>query len=218
MEAKNEDVAELLQSIGELLSLSGDSPNRARAYGEAARAIRALGEDVATLRREGRLSEIRGVGESIAAKIGEYLDTGRSSYYEQLKRRVPVAETGLLEVAGVGPARARDIYERLGITSAADLAQAAREHRLSDVPGIGPALEERIGREAERAAQRGRRLLLDAALTAAEAIVSQLRASPAVERIDPAGSLRRMQETIGDIDLLVSSSRPEDVQRIFTSL
>ncbi len=208
----------MLERVSELLSLTGDSPYRVRAYTEAARSVRSLAEDVADLRRQGRLDKIRGVGESIASKIAEYLDTGRSTYYEELKQKVPVAEASLLDVAGVGPARARDIFEHLGITDAAALAQAAKEHRLSTVPGIGPALEERIGHEAERAAQRSRRMLLDAALTAAEAVVAPLRDSPAVQRIDAAGSLRRMQETIGDIDILASSTRPAEAQKAFTGL
>jgi DNA polymerase (family 10) len=218
MSEQNEQVAGLLDRISELLSLTGGSPYRARAYADAARSVRGLNEDIDGIYRAGNLDEIRGVGESIATKIAEYLETGRSSYYEELKQEVPSGETGLLEVPGVGPARARDIYAHLGISDAAGLAQAAREHRLSDIPGIGPAMEERIGREAERAAQRSRRMLLDVALTAAEAIVNELRLSPAVLRIDPAGSLRRMQETIGDIDILASTDRPAEVQRAFTQL
>ena len=218
MSGSNEQVAGLLDRIGELLSLTGTSPFRVRAYAEAARSIRALQQDIDAAYRAGELGKIRGVGESIAAKIAEYLDTGRSSYYEELQHQVPVAETALLDVPGVGPARARDIFQHLGVNDASGLAQAAREHRLSSVPGIGPALEQRIGREAERAAQRSQRKLLDVALTTAEDVVSQLRSSADAERLDPAGSIRRMQETIGDIDILASSLQPAGLQGAFVKL
>lgn len=218
MPRQNEAVAELLERIGDLLSLKGESPFRIRAYNEAARAIGAMTEDVDDLYQAGHLTEISGIGESLAAKIAEYLETGRLHYYEELRRQVPQAEADLLEVPSVGPARARLLFERLGIKGAGDLERAAQEHRLQELPGFGAKLEERIGREVMRVRQRARRMLLGMALPAAEEVVQLLRACPAVREIEPAGSLRRVRETIGDIDILVSSERPAEVADAFTAL
>jgi len=215
---RNEEVARLLENIAKLLALKGESPYRVRAYNEAARTISAMTENVEDLHRAGRLQDIQGVGESIASKISEYLDTGQSAYYEDLKKEVSSTAAELLEVPGIGPARARLLYERLGISSVAELERAAREHRLRTLPGFGEKLEQKIGIEAARVAQRTRRLLLGVALPAAEEVVAHLRRTPAVREADPAGSIRRMKETIGDIDILVSSDHPAQVMDAFTHL
>lgn len=218
MARRNEEVAALLANIAKLLAVKGEDPYRIRAYEEAAQVISAASEDIEELHRAGRLRTLRGVGESIAAKVAEYLDTGRSSYYEELKREVPMPATELLEIAGIGPARAHLLYERLGITSIAELERAAREHRLRALPGFGETLEKRIAREAARVAQRTRRLLLGVALPAAEEVVHWLSGHPAVREIHPVGSIRRWRETIGDIDILVSADAPAAVMEAFTSL
>jgi DNA polymerase (family 10) len=218
MARRNEEVATLLENIAKLLTVKGEDLFRIRAYEEAAQSISARAEEIEELHRAGRLREIRGVGESIAAKVGEYLDTGRSVYYEELKRQVPVPAAELLEVASVGPARAHLLHERLGIASIVELERAAREHRLRALPGFGPKLEERIVREAARVAQRTQRLLLGAALPAAEEVARLLGSHPAVQEIHPAGSIRRMRETIGDIDILVSSDEPAAVMDAFAGL
>lgn len=124
----------------------------------------------------------------------------------------------LLEVPGLGPRRAETIYRELGITTIPQLADSARQHRLCKLPGIREKTEQKILREIERLQQRTRRLLLGVALPAAEEVVNLLKGHPAVERIDPAGSIRRMKETIGDIDILVASTRPLAVMDAFTTL
>src|SRR5579885_2587239 len=117
MSRRNEEVATLPENIAKLLALKGGDPFRIRAYEEAARSVGARSEDVEELHRAGRLEEIPRVGPSIAAKISEYRDSGRSGYYEELKRQIPVAAADLLEVPGIGPARAQLLHERLGISS-----------------------------------------------------------------------------------------------------
>jgi DNA polymerase (family 10) len=218
MARRNEEVASLLENIARLLALKGENPFRIRAYEEAARAISGLTEDIEDLQRAGRLEDIPGVGPSLAAKISEYLTTGRSSYYEELKQQMPLAAVELLEVPSVGPARATLIHEQLGISTILELQQAAQEHRLCRLPGFGEKLEERIAQEAARVAQRQRRLLLGVALPAAEEVVALLRDDPAVQAISPAGSIRRGKETIGDIDVLIASENPLRVMERFTTL
>ncbi len=215
---RNEEVALLLDNIAELLMLKNENPYRIRAYTTAAQNIRALSEDIEEIARQGRLDDIPGVGKALAAKIREYLETGRLRYYEQLKQEVPIAAVDLLEVPGIGPARAHTLYVSLGITTIPELLEAAQQHKLRDLPGFGPKVEERIAREAARLAQRTRRLLLGVALPIAEEVVALLRSHPALEAIEPAGSLRRMKETIGDIDILVASRQPEAVTEAFTHL
>jgi DNA polymerase (family 10) len=154
MPRKNEAVAELLDNIARLLALKDDEPFRIRAYTDASRAVTSLTNDVAELHRAGELEEIPGVGPSIAAKIGEYLDTGRSTYVEQLTRELAPEATDLLEVPSIGPARARLIHDHLGVSTIPELERAAREHRLRSVPGIGDTLEARIAEEAAHALDR----------------------------------------------------------------
>ncbi|MEA2642090.1 MAG: polymerase [Chloroflexota bacterium] len=157
MTSRNEDVAMLLENVARLLTLKGDSPFRIRAYLDAAYELRSHAQDVEALHRSGHLTDVPGIGPSIAAKIGEYLDTGRVRYLEELKLRFPVEATDLLDVPSIGPARAQVIHERLGVSTLPELERAAHEHRLRELPGFGPKLEERIAREAEAASQRASR-------------------------------------------------------------
>ncbi|MBI4320267.1 MAG: DNA polymerase/3'-5' exonuclease PolX [Chloroflexi bacterium] len=215
---RNKEIAELLESIANLLELKGESIFRIRAYREAARRIESLPEDIAKVQEEGRLESIPGVGESIAAKIDEYLRAGHLRYLEELQGQVAPGLAELLQVPGIGPRRALTIFSNLGVSSIADLKRAAREHRLCKLPGVQEKSEQKILREIERLQQRSRRLLLGVALPAAEEVIRLLKTNSAVERIDPAGSIRRLKETIGDIDILVASNRPREVMDAFISL
>jgi DNA polymerase (family 10) len=153
MPRQNEAVGQFLDSIARLLTLQRADPYRIGAYTDASRTIRAIADDVEVLHRRGQLEEIRGVGPSIAARIAEYLETGRSSYVEQLERELAPEAPDLLEIPTIGPTRARLIQQQLGITTVPELARAAREHRLQTLPGIGETLESRIAEEAEHALQ-----------------------------------------------------------------
>lgn len=215
---RNAEVAALLDEIADLLELKGENRFRVGAYRTAARRIENLVEGVEELWASGHLEDVPGVGESIAAKVGEYLQTGHSSYLASLRKEVAPGLRELLTVPGVGPARAQIIHRELGIRTIAELEEAARQHRLRTLPGIREKTEEKILREVERLQQRTRRMLLGVALPAAEEVVRLLRGDPLVRRIEPAGSLRRMKETIGDIDLLASSEHPEKVTEAFARL
>lgn len=218
MSQRNNEVAQLLTGIAELLAVKGETPFRIRAYTEAAQHVSSMSEDVAALYQAGQLKAIPGVGESIAAKIAEYLDTGHSTYYDQLRQQIPSTTAELLEIPGIGPARAHLLFTQLGITTVQELQQAAEAHKLRGLPGFGEQLEAKIAREAARVAQRTGRMLLGVAVPVADEVIQLLRGFPAVEAIDPAGSLRRMKETIGDIDILVASRQPEAVIETFTHL
>ena len=157
MARKNEAVAQFLENIARLLTLKRDDPYRIGAYTDAARTIGSLTDDVEVLHQRGQLEEIRGVGPSIAEKVAEYLETGRSSYEEELERELAPDAPDLLEIPSIGPVRARLIQERLGISTVPELERAARDHRLRALPGIGETLEARIADEATEALQRARR-------------------------------------------------------------
>jgi DNA polymerase (family X) len=215
---RNQAVVQYLENIARLLAIKGESAFRVRAYDQAAQTIAGLTADIADFWGAGRLDELPGVGPSIAAKIDEVLRTGRCQYYEELRQEIAPGAAELLDVPSIGPARARQISQNLAVTSLAELAESARTHRLRALPGFGAKSEERILREVQRLQARTRRLLLGVAWPAAAEIVNLLRDHPAVRRAEAAGSLRRQRETVGDLDIVAASERPETIVRVFTSL
>ncbi len=215
---KNADVARLLEEIADLLEMKGETPFKVRAYRDAARRIEGLSENVATLVEENRLTEIRGVGSSIAAKISEFVKTGRSSYLEELAREFPEGMAELLEIPGIGAKKARLFYEKLGISTIEQLEEAARSHRLMQLPGIQEKTEQNVLQGIQRLKQAKGRMLLGTALPAAEEIIRELRTHPAAEQVEVGGSIRRMKETIGDIDILAASNKPDELINAFVNL
>ncbi|MBI4321122.1 MAG: DNA polymerase/3'-5' exonuclease PolX [Chloroflexi bacterium] len=215
---RNKEIARWLDNIGDLLEIKGESSFRVGAYREAARRIESHDQAIEKVCEEGKLRGIPAVGESIAARIQEYLATGRSQYYEDLLAAVPPGLVELLQIPGLGPKKAQLVYRQLGVTGIDELEVAAREHRLRTLPGMGEKSEEKIIRELERWRNRSRRHLLGFALPLAEQVALELSSCPAVLRIDPGGSIRRRKETIGDIDILAAAERADDVMDCFTSL
>jgi DNA polymerase (family 10) len=215
---KNAEVARLLEEIADLLEMKGETPFRVRAYRDAARRIEGLRENVATLAEENRLTDIRGIGPSIAAKISEFVKTGRSTYLEELAREFPEGMAELLEIPGVGAKKARLFYEKLGISTVEQLEEAAKTHRLMQLPGIQEKTEQNVLQGIQRLKQVKGRMLLGTALPAAEEIIRELRTHPSAQQVEVGGSIRRMKETIGDIDILAASDNPEEVINAFVSL
>ncbi len=215
---RNAEIAEFLNNIADMLEIKGENPYRVRAYRNAARVIESLTEDIEDIALRGELDKVPNIGESIATKISEYLETGRCEYYEQLKTEINPGIARLLEVPGVGPKKAKLFYEMLGIDSVEKLEQAAREHRLSTIPRISQKTEQNILKAIERLKARTGRTPLGIALPTALEFLETLRQFPEVKQADLAGSLRRMRETIGDLDLLASSDDFEKVMDRFVSL
>jgi len=215
---KNAEVARLLEEIADLLEMKGETPFRVRAYRDAARRIEGLRENVATLAEENRLTDIRGIGPSIAAKISEFVKTGRSTYLEELAREFPEGMAELLEIPGVGAKKARLFYEKLGISTVEQLEEAAKTHRLMQLPGIQEKTEQNVLQGIQRLKQVKGRMLLGTALPAAEEIIRELRTHHSAQQVEVGGSIRRMKETIGDIDILAASDKPEEVINAFVSL
>ncbi|MCL5961341.1 MAG: helix-hairpin-helix domain-containing protein, partial [Chloroflexi bacterium] len=215
---KNKEVARLLDSIGDLLEIKGENTFRVGAYRSAARHIEGLSEDIEQVAHGGGLRSLPGVGESLAARIMEYLETGHLQYFEELKAAIPPGLIELLQVPGLGPKKTRLVYEKLDVRGIEDLERAVREHRLRDLPGLGEKTEKNIEKELERWRNRSARRLLGDALPLAEEIVDALKTCAAVERVEPAGSIRRRRETIGDVDILASSERADEVIAWFDAL
>ena len=216
--AKNAYIAEFLENIADLLEIKGESVFRIRAYRDAARSIEGLEEDIEQIAERGELESIPHVGESIAAKITEYLDAGRSTYYEDLKKQVAPGVAEMIAVPGIGPKRAKLFYDTLKIDSLAKLEKAAKKHILSEIPTIGPKTEANILDSIGRMRGRSERTPLGIALPTAVPVLHMLQEMKEVRHASLAGSLRRMVETIGDLDVLASSDEPEKVVDRFTGL
>jgi DNA polymerase (family 10) len=215
---KNPAVARQFDLMADLLELRGENPFRIRAYRRAALNVEALTEDVETLAREGRLDEIPGVGTDLAAKIAEYLDTGRMKDLEAARKGIPAGVVDLMRVPGIGPRTARLLHDRLKVTSLARLEALARAGKLRGLPGIQAKAEANILAGLELVRKGQARMVLGRALPLARELVATLERLPAVDRVVAAGSLRRMKETVGDLDLLVTSTRPAEVMRAFLGL
>ncbi len=200
----NDEVAHLFDEIADILEIKGDQPYRVNAYRVAARNVAASPDRLDALFAAGRLREIHGIGDALEAKIVEYLSTGRLEYYERLKREFPAGLVTLLEVPGLGPTRARTIFQQLSIASVADLEKAAREGRLLGVPGFGEKSVQNLLLSLERMKERTTRNLISTGWEIAEGVRAALEASGQSGQSAVGGSVRRMQETIGNVDLLAA--------------
>jgi DNA polymerase (family 10) len=206
-----------LYEIADLLDLDGVA-FKPRAYRRAAEVVESLGEPIEDLVASGRHAELPGVGEAIAKKIAEIVETGHLAYHYELRAKLPIDLYALTRVEGVGPKTAKLLYETLGVRSLADLEIAARDGKVRTVKGLGEKTEEKILRGlAETRGVEGR-MLLGLALPLAESLIAQLRETDLFERLEFAGSLRRGRETIGDLDLLSVSDDPPAAAAAFVGL
>jgi len=217
---KNKEVARLFNEISEYLEMEGVA-FKPYAYQKAAMTLETLQDDLEDFYRQGglkALKKIPGIGESMALKIEEYLTTGKMAYYEELKRKLPINLEEIVGVEGVGPKKAKVLFEQLGIKNLEELEAAARAHKIAPLFGFGPKTEENILQGIEFLKTSKGRFLLGDILPIAQGVLEKLRSFKEVEQADVAGSLRRMKETIGDVDFLVISNAPEKVMDFFVHL
>ncbi|MEN3189271.1 MAG: helix-hairpin-helix domain-containing protein, partial [Atribacterota bacterium] len=212
---RNQEIAKILRNIALLLEMKGESRFRVVAYEEAARRVETWPEPVEEVWAKGKLKEIPGVGESIATKISEYLSTGKMNYLEELTKEIPIEVVELTEIPGVGPKIAKLLYDELGIRTVEDLERAIIEKKLRYLPRLGEKSEEKIAKGMEIFKKRSERMLLGQALPIVREVVRVIKEKTGINRVSPAGSVRRMKETIGDIDILVASSFPAQVMDVF---
>lgn len=207
MARANDQVEALLQEYADLIALRGGEAFKARAYEKAARAVAGYPQDVSKLDAKGLL-EIPNVGKSVADKIVEYLRTGRMAVVDEARTSVPAGVRELIAIPGLGPRKAMVLYGELGVTTVDQLIDAIHQERLRDLKGFGERTEENIlhGISVLQKAGEGR-ILVSAAMDTAEQLVAELSDIRGCVRCTYAGSLRRMKETIGDIDILVAARR-----------
>ena len=213
----NAEVAQVLYEMGELLTIKGDR-FRSRAFLMAAQRVASLTEDIRRIRDRGELVKIPGVGKSISAIIEEVLDTGESSQLEDLRESLPHGVRDLMELEGIGPKTALRLHSELGIVSIDALEEAVKAGKLRDLRGFGEKTEENILKSIEAYRGRQERFLLGGIIPVIDQIVEYMRESDAVLEVETAGSSRRRKETIGDLDVLVSSLRPDEVAEWFVSM
>ncbi|MFQ5919960.1 MAG: DNA polymerase/3'-5' exonuclease PolX [Thermoplasmata archaeon] len=214
---KNQEVARIFFGMADYLELQGVE-FKPSAYRRAARNIEGMSQDVEDLWREDRVGEIPGIGKALAAKIAEFMETGQVQAYEKLKAEVPEGLVEIMRIQGVGPKTTKLLYDRLSISTIEALKEAAASGRLYRVKGLGPKKAENILRGIELREAYKRRAILGRALPIAESLVAYLRARAPVDQIAIGGSLRRMRETIGDIDILATSKAPIEVMLAFVGM
>jgi DNA polymerase (family 10) len=212
----NRQLADIFTTIGDMLEIKGEVIYKILAYRKAADSLNDLGRDVNDIWREGRLTEIPGVGKAIAEKIDELLSTGQLEFLEKLKREIPEGLVEVLAVPDLGPKKVALFWKELGVTNLAELEAAAREGKLRDLPGMGERSEAKVIAGIEALSRRSDRIPLGRAWPAAQELLEFLRGLPGVSAAEGAGSLRRMRATVGDLDLLVASSDSAPVMAAFT--
>jgi DNA polymerase (family X) len=202
----NADIARAFDEIADLLEIGDENPFRVRAYRNAARVVGDLQLDLAALIGRGAdLPKLPGIGEDLAGKIRELATTGRCALLDRLRRKMPPAITELLQVPGLGPKRVRTLHRKLDVQTLDQLYRAAREGRIHELPGFGEKTEVNILQSVEERLSKARRFKLAVAAQYAEALARYLRKSAGVGEVVVAGSLRRMRETVGDIDILATA-------------
>jgi DNA polymerase (family 10) len=215
---KNLELSQIFEQIAKILKIKGENPFKIRAYEKITLVLENLPIDIETIYHQGGLNNIPGVGAGIAKKIEEFLTTGKLEYYEKLKETIPTGVIELLDIPEVGPKTAKLLYEKLEVDNIEKLERAIKEHQIKDLPGMGEKSETNILRGIELYKRRKERFLLGRALPLAEEMVEILSQLKETNKISFAGSLRRKKETIGDIDILVTSQNPEKIMKTFTSL
>jgi len=214
---KNE-IAEVLAEIGTLMELKGENPFKVRAYSAGARAIEALERpEFEALVADGKLRSVKGIGEALAAKIGELHATGRLEFLDRLKESIEPGLVDLLRIPGLGPKKIAALKRELGVTDVGALEQACREGKVAGLAGFGEKTQEKILAGIRNREAYSRRHLWWKADLAAAPILASLRGLTQVQRAESAGSLRRGLETVGDLDFIVAAAEAQPVMDWFTS-
>jgi DNA polymerase (family 10) len=206
----NAEIAQALDELGDLYELDGAVIHRIVAYRNAAKTVREAPVSVAALARDGRATSLPGIGQTIQEKVIALSNEGAIPALEKMRAKFPPGLIEMTRLPGLGPKRARRLFDELGIDSPEKLREAAREQRVRELKGFGPKAEEAIlaSVEAFEAPDRRDRIVLDRALAIGEPLVAALRGHPAADRVELAGSARRMADTVKDLDVIATASDP----------
>ncbi|MCD6570417.1 MAG: DNA polymerase/3'-5' exonuclease PolX [Deltaproteobacteria bacterium] len=213
---RNRELANIFIKIGDALEFKGEMPFKIAAYRKAARTLEDLTEDIEVLWKDGKLTSIPGVGKGIAKKIDEYLETGEMKKYKEAMEGISSDLLELLNIQGMGPKTLRIAHDTLGVSSRKDLEKVIKDGSLASLPGMGEKKVENIKKGLEVFSAEEKRISIGIALPLAEEVIDWIKQA-GVERVAPAGSLRRMRETIGDIDILCASNRGGEIIDHFTN-
>ncbi|MBI4101440.1 MAG: DNA polymerase III, partial [Candidatus Nealsonbacteria bacterium] len=216
---RNQELAKIFYEIADFLEME-KMPFKPQAYQKAALTLESLEKDVQDIYREGgreALLKIPSIGESLADKIVEYLKTGKIKYQESLKKKMPINIQELIGVEGLGPKRVKTLYQKLEIRNLKDLERAAKAHQIATLFGFGKKTEKNILQGIEFLKRSKGRFLLGEIMPRAREVYEKLKSLKGVEKVDMAGSLRRLKETIGDVDFLVISRNPKPIMDFFVS-
>ena len=212
----NQELAKIFYEIANILEFK-DIQWKPQAYRKAARTLENLQQPVTEIYKKGSLKaldELPGIGKNISKKIEEYIKIKNIKEYQKLKKQIPFNLQKLMDISSLGPKRIKTLYQKLKIRNIQDLKKAIQQHKIQKLPGFKEKLEKDI--QEGLTLTRKKRMLLSEALDLSNYIIQKLK--PFTLKISPAGSLRRMDETIGDIDLLATSKQPQKLMQIFTSL
>jgi len=216
MPVHNADIAVLFEEIADLLEIEGANVFRVRAYRNAARTLQELDRDVRAMLWKGEdLTELPGIGDDLAGKIREIVETGRCPALDKLHQKLPPAITELLKIPGLGPKRVKALYHELDIHTVEQLQRAVRDHRVRELPGFGEKTEVHIAQSLQVHAGDAGRFKLVTATQYAEPLAAYLRGIPGVQQVVMAGSYRRARETVGDVDILVTATPDSKVMDRF---
>jgi len=213
---KNTILSELFSQMADIMEILGEDRFRINSYRKVARIISDIPTDVETLLTSGELAKIPGVGKSSLAKIEEFIKTGVITAHQNLLTKIPPSLLELLTIPGMGPKGVKAVYEKLKVTNIAELKVAIKSGSLAELPGFGDKKAQVITRGIEFLEKSTGRIRLDQALEAAELVSKFLKSLSGIHKIQPAGSLRRRTETIGDVDILVAASKGEQIIQSFT--
>ena len=210
-----DQIADILESIAQMLEIKGENVFKIRAYTNAARALETYTGDIAVAAGEGRLGEIPGVGKALAEKITELVATGQLAYFEILKAEFPPGVFEMFDLQGLGPKKIKALWDKLGIVTIPELENACKDGRVADLSGFGKKTADNILAAIQSRAKHAGRFRLGSIAADAERMVAELRELPDVFQATVAGSYRRRKEIVGDLDFIVATNGPEAVSDFF---
>jgi DNA polymerase (family 10) len=212
------EVIDILEDMASLLEIGGANPFKIRAFTNAARELESLPAELPDMVASGKLLDVPGIGKGIFKHIEEMLETGTFAEFEELRSRVPAGLLDMMRIPGVGPKKVKTLHEELGLESIDDLEKAARDDLIAQLPGFGEKSQQRILRGIERIRNYSKRHLLSTVMREADTVYSAISEHADVQRSMLGGSLRRVRETVKDIDILVSAKKADAIMDRFTEL
>jgi len=206
----NIEIANILNQIADILELKGGNKFKIGAYRHAAQIIEAMPKDINEIYKKDELEKIPGVGKSIADHIRELIETGKCKKFEKIKKYVPKSVVDLINIQGLGPKKVKFLYKKFNVKSIADLEKLVKSHRLLRFKGWGKKSEQNILKGIKLYHKFSKRFLLGRIYFLAQGILKKLKAHRDVDKAEVCGSIRRMKETIGDLDFLVTTRKPRE--------